>query len=318
MAWKNEKDDSVSSRGSVLQKTSFFLSLLVCTGIWVAGVVFTGLTNEYPHRFGLNSTIGNVSDHYYLQVTPAGYTFAIWGLIYFWQAAWIIYTWSFVIRPHKIPTVPAGFLWMYAVANVFPPIWTVLWCKFLPIWSLPALMATPFIQYFALAIAHKYFTNNLRLFGQADVALTRILVHNGVAFYTTWVSIAWQLNLGVVLQFYLLVDPTITGGIVLTSTVIQLVVWFVLEQTVFREAMKYTLSIYPVVTWATVGIVVEHWSNTEEGRFNHVYALQLAILSFVAEILHLVIPVLCKYHRKEKPSTLTNSSIPDEHMLSAK
>jgi hypothetical protein len=319
--WPGEGENVESSQTSTstLKKINFLASLVVCTVVWVGGLVFTSVATAYPNIFGLNSTIGNVSEFFFLQVTPAGYTFAIWGLIYLWQAAWIVYVWTFVVRIKEIPTVPTTFLWMYAVANVFPPVWTVLWCKYLPIASLPALMATPFIQYFALASAHVYFKDNLKSFGKGDAIATRILVHNGVAFYTTWVSIAWQLNLGVVLQFFAGVDPAVTAGIILTSTAVQLVLYFVLEQTVFREAMKYTHSIYPVVTWATVGICVAHWNRTDEAEFNHVFALLLSILSAVFEFLHICINVLCiNGANKKGKSTLTNTSVEDEHMLQAK
>jgi hypothetical protein len=38
------------------------------------------------------SSPGDQSDKYYLEVTPAGWTFSIWGFIYAWQAAWVLYS----------------------------------------------------------------------------------------------------------------------------------------------------------------------------------------------------------------------------------
>ena len=37
------------------------------------------------------STVGNISDKYQLYITPAGFTFSIWGLIFFWLAASMLF-----------------------------------------------------------------------------------------------------------------------------------------------------------------------------------------------------------------------------------
>ena len=46
-------------------------------------------------RFGFRNETGEV---YPSQVTPAGWTFAIWGLIYAWQVLRLLYGWSFVAQ----------------------------------------------------------------------------------------------------------------------------------------------------------------------------------------------------------------------------
>ena len=36
------------------------------------------------------SSTGNLSDKYQMSFTPAGFTFSIWGIIYFWLAATMV------------------------------------------------------------------------------------------------------------------------------------------------------------------------------------------------------------------------------------
>ncbi len=36
-------------------------------------------------------TTGSISDKYFLDITPSGWAFSIWGLIYFWLAASIVF-----------------------------------------------------------------------------------------------------------------------------------------------------------------------------------------------------------------------------------
>ena len=41
---------------------------------------------------------GDISDKFYLNITPASWTFSIWGFIFTWQLLWIIYTLSTICR----------------------------------------------------------------------------------------------------------------------------------------------------------------------------------------------------------------------------
>ena len=52
------------------------------------------------------SDTGNISDVYSTQITPAGWAFSIWGVIYTWQALWLLYAWTFVFREICISNYP--------------------------------------------------------------------------------------------------------------------------------------------------------------------------------------------------------------------
>ncbi|MGZ5197565.1 MAG: tryptophan-rich sensory protein, partial [Kaistella sp.] len=56
-------------------------------------LVFT-ITFNYVSNTGIfnGKTIGNVSDQYHTLITPAGYAFSIWGLIYLLLLGFVIYT----------------------------------------------------------------------------------------------------------------------------------------------------------------------------------------------------------------------------------
>ena len=66
------------------------------------------------------STPGNQSDKYYLEITPAGWTFSIWGFIYTWQALWVLY--SVVNLFRSTPQGP-----VYLSPAVLPPALFVLY-----------------------------------------------------------------------------------------------------------------------------------------------------------------------------------------------
>lgn len=60
--------------------------------------IFNGLSTSAGAPDLFNSSVGDISDKYATDVTPAGFTFAIWGIIYFWQTAWTLYALSAIFR----------------------------------------------------------------------------------------------------------------------------------------------------------------------------------------------------------------------------
>lgn len=45
------------------------------------------------------NTTGGVSDQYSIEITPSGWTFSIWGVIYFWQVSPAFLGHSFLLEP---------------------------------------------------------------------------------------------------------------------------------------------------------------------------------------------------------------------------
>ncbi len=69
---------------------------------------------------GFKYTIANVSSMYYMytQITPAGYTFGIWGVIYICQIAWLVYGWTFLCRKTAVNTISPFTYVACAVVNL--------------------------------------------------------------------------------------------------------------------------------------------------------------------------------------------------------
>lgn len=80
-----------------------------------------------------------------------------------------------------------------------------------------------------------------------EVRLQRIFVHNCLAIYITWTSIATMLNFDASFRYFGQFDAEIVTVICCTIFLILLVGWFVLENTVLETVfdIRYTLSQYP-------------------------------------------------------------------------
>ena len=75
-----------------------------------------------------------MSDENNTEFTPAGWTFSIWGIIYFWQAAWLLYAISRIPRKSNedylyiIPDTLHYFVFVFYILNMILNIsWLFLW-----------------------------------------------------------------------------------------------------------------------------------------------------------------------------------------------
>lgn len=77
----------------------------------------------------------------------SGWTFSIWGIIYFWQAAWLLYAISRIPRKSNVdylyitPDTLHYFVFVFYIVNMILNItWLFLWDR----------------QYFGVGIAHNF------------------------------------------------------------------------------------------------------------------------------------------------------------------
>jgi hypothetical protein len=79
----------------------------------------TGLLN--------NTTIGEISDDYKSLFTPAGYTFAIWGIIYLLLFAFAIYQGRSLFVKVKDDSFVLKIGWWFVASCVFNSLWVFAW-----------------------------------------------------------------------------------------------------------------------------------------------------------------------------------------------
>lgn len=92
------------------------LSLLVA--IVISGIAQTGAIN--------GQTIGQVSNQFNTLITPPGYTFSVWSVIYLALIAHVVFQWVIYFR-NKFVEVIDSLGWWFIAANISSTIWTFLW-----------------------------------------------------------------------------------------------------------------------------------------------------------------------------------------------
>jgi hypothetical protein len=297
-------------------KRLFFLlfeafALFAATTLYVLAIIFNGLAGP-GGADGVavyQSDTGNISDVYFTQITPAGWAFSIWGVIYTWQALWLLYAWTFVIREFFVPNYPrpiSVLTYLFFAASCVPNItWILLWGNWLVVAALPFIIIIPITLYLTVApsLWRTYkVTSKLSetRWGKVDLWLTRILVHNGVAFYATWVSIAWLLNVAIVAEYFGGMAAVDAGTLSLSLLLVEIVVWCVLEHTILYRFARYIQSVYIVLIIALIAVVSDHWNRTNEETRNHHFALGLLIVVVVVQILKIVLTIVFAFVRPVK------------------
>lgn len=202
-----------------------------------ATVAINALANTLPLN---GQTTAAISDQYPLLITPPGYVFAIWGLIYTGLIGYAIYQALPGQASNSRLRAAAPWFWLSCAGNI---IWLLVWHYNLPLFSLPAMVSV------LIGLIGVYLA--LRSHG-TPTAGERWLVRPTFSIYLGWICVATLVN-GSVFLYELGWRDTGTGGVVSTIVLLALAAglswWF---------ARRWGDGVLPlVIAWAASGIALK-------------------------------------------------------------
>ncbi|KAM7390441.1 hypothetical protein PAMA_008548 [Pampus argenteus] len=280
-------------------------AIVVSVVSYAVSLVFNGLSVVGTGPF--YTTTGNVSDQFDTQITPSGWTFSIWSVIYIWLTAMIIYIVTGLCRRNGYgyvycsPAVlPYGFFISWCLNLCFNIAWLLVWDRGVMIAALVFLILVTGTNYSLISFT----CHGLHIYGawlkkyhKADLWLLRVLVQNGVMIYTTWTTIATLINLTIVLTYVAKMPPTDAATISYSMLTVILLVWFIVENFVLDKHVRYILTIYPVVIWALSGNLDKNYDATSPSR-NGIF---IAVLLALASVLFVIRIVLVIWRHIKQP-----------------
>lgn len=161
------------------------LRILVAVSV-LAMIVMNALANALPF-FGRGT--GEVSAFYPTLVTPAGYVFAIWGLIYI---ALLAYSVAQFLQPLAADTLPEALAWPLIVSNVANVVWLLLWQSLNIFWTVPVML----VLLASLVVAYRI---SRRDRPGSPSAMERWAVRAPLGLYLGWISVATIANISAAL-----------------------------------------------------------------------------------------------------------------------
>lgn len=269
------------------------LSLIVLSQIaYIVALIINALAG--PGKGPFQHSTGNVSDRYQTEITPAGWTFSIWGVIYSWLFLMNIYFLSWLCRGlYSSPAIlPSVFFVSWIINLILNCSWLVLWDRELMIAALIVLALIAFTNYLLIyfsCVGLRAHGSWLKQHHPKDLFCIIVLVQNGIATYATWTTIATLLNFTVVLNMAS-VSATNAATASLCILLLEVIIWFSVENFLIEKHVRYILSVYPVIIYALSGSLSKHYDSTAPGR-NAVFSVVLLVLACIVFVVRLTLVV---------------------------
>ncbi|XP_069118109.1 uncharacterized protein [Argopecten irradians] len=248
------------------------------------------------------STTVEISDYFYLEITPAGWTFTIWAFIYVWQIVWLIYGLSTICRKsesgiyiYQLPVMPPVIYIIYIFNLCFNVAWMVLFDrKYINI-SLPDACFMALTLYIIIGISswrvRKHQDNLIKDGVGKEAWFIRFFLQNGIAFYATWVTVATHLNVAMVMHYTGGVANDISCTTALGILLFVTILWFLTETILLDAFTRYLFSPYIVLIVALSGSLAKNYDL--ELRYRNsilsIIILGMAILFLLLKVIILLV-----------------------------
>jgi len=274
---------------SFLHQGRVQLGCTVLAVVVYAVVLFFNYAGAQPDLGIFSQSVGNVSDKYEVYITPPGYIFTIWAVIYFWLLLGLAYALSQLCRRaesggpvYLTPvTLPTLFWLVYITNQVLNVGWLFIWDQELLTGSAVMLAMVMLTNWLSFAILHRRLylaVTSLEPPCRREVWALRIIFHNGLAVYVAWTSIAFLIALDVALVYGAEASNSVVSSVLLGVLAAGIVLWLVLELTVLDKYTRYTVTPGFVFVWALAGVFDKSY-HTAPDATPALMAVALAVAS---------------------------------------
>ncbi|MEM1985583.1 MAG: tryptophan-rich sensory protein [Nitrososphaeria archaeon] len=240
-------------------KSSFLLIRWTNFLTFILTIVVNGLAGSTKFIGGKNTA--QVSDSYPTLITPAGYVFSIWGIIYILLGVYVVYQ---LFAGPRVENFQRRIGWFFVLSCIFNVVWLFLW-------QFEYLTLSVILMFLLLATLIKIY---LRLdIGKSKISFTeRLVFHLPFSVYLGWISIASIANVAATLVSLKWdgfgIDFTIWATLILI--VVLLITLIILVK---RKDIAYAL----VVVWALLGVSVKQGGNQTIVLLTEVFTVIIVI-----------------------------------------
>lgn len=278
-------------------------------------------------RVIFSQDICSMSSKYIVDIMPTATVFTLlWSLIYIWQLAWLLYACVCAFRRapdgtpllERVDFLPPNLFVSFLLSKIACDIWLFTWANeniafsgfLLAFAAVAAKMALTFSMASLESRKAELYQNNLH----KDVHITRLLVHNGLALFTTWLAIATVITFTIFLKYNTKINELSAGTTGLSILLLFVVTYFLCENFFFKRYLLWLITPWFAFLVACVGIVNENWVDAKPTR-NNIFTVALLIVSSVfagIKLLVILVDKICGSQedddRYQTPTTHTAPS----------
>jgi hypothetical protein len=210
---------------------------------YVAVLVVNSMAGSTKLLGGVNTA--DVSAAFTTLITPAGFTFAIWGIIYALLGAFIIFQ---LLPSHRSDAFNRKVGYFFILSCVFNVAWLFLWQY--------EYITASVVLIFALLLSLLVIYMELNIGRSAASRNEKLAVHLPFSVYLGWITIASIADVASAL-----VSINWNGLGVAATTWAQLVTVVALAITLLLLATRRDPGYGLVITWALFGIISNQWAR---------------------------------------------------------
>lgn len=272
--------------------------------------------------------ICNMSRKYIIDIMPTEAVFSLlWSLIYIWQLAWLLYACVCAFRRtsdgtpllERVDFLPPAVFVSFLLSKIACDIWLFTWAYehialsgFLLAFSTVAAQLALIFSLTSLENRKaELYQNDLH----KDVHITRLLVHNGLALFTTWLSIATVLTFTIFLKYNTKMDELSAGTTGLSILLLFVITYFLFENFFFRRYHLWLITPWFAFLATYIGTINGNWVDMKPTR-NNVFTVALLIVSAVfagIKLLNMLVDKMCGAREEDRdryqiPTTRTDPS----------
>ncbi|XP_072043831.1 uncharacterized protein [Amphiura filiformis] len=292
-------DSDIARHEGKQHDSGYIILSVILAVVFVCAMGINALAGAGTDIGWFKNDTGDISDAYYLEITPNGWAFSIWGIIYTWLILGIILILISICIKNQSgpvylnpPIISRLFLVFYILDMGFNIAWLFLWDRQYMPWALAVFLAYDFLLYAMLFDHHRRLDRHLKYMQEnhrVSLVLNRVIIQNGVALHGTWITIATLINLGVVVTYTAGAPQPTASTISLAILTCEVLAYFVLENFIWEKYLRYTFSVWPVVIWALSAGIDGNW---DPEKVNSIFSAVLLALATVFLITKIVLSVV--------------------------
>ncbi|XP_061178508.1 uncharacterized protein LOC133187160 [Saccostrea echinata] len=270
--------------------------------VYAVATIFNSLSGETGQKLGIfKSSTGSISDKYKVNITPAGWMFSIWGVIYIWEAVWIVYTIVNLFRKTENGPLycnPILLPWTFFVTFIINMSlnlsWILLFDREEIIIAFPVLFFIAFTLYVCLFISYRHLDKNIEFLRKdgrnLDIWCIRIMVQNGLSVYAAWTTIATLLNMAMVMIYKGNpgVDNDDACTVALSILVVEVLAYTVVDIAFLDRYTRYTVTPWCVVPLALGASLAKNYKAGSRNSIMTIVMIVIALLCLGAKVFSLI------------------------------
>jgi len=241
-----------------------------------------------------NKTIADVSDKYNALFVPAGFTFAIWGLIYTSLYAFVIYHLVKAFKndiDHEANKDVLKINWLFIINNIATAAWVIAWVNEMLIISVLLIL----VQLVTLILINI----RLHIYNPLRSLASKAFTQFPLAIYFGWICIATIANISSCLY-----GLGWNGGAVSAELWTVILIGIAALLSVFIILTQKDIFFGLVVIWALFGIISK---RKMEGADNYISIISSAQVAIVV-IAIVILVQLIRNSKTSKPDDLRLNS----------